>query len=257
MTPTFYRADADSADGYYYHKPGELISFYDLLFRWPTVSFFTIPYFTVLRKKDGVAGFYLHLFKADSIVFQRSPSARQNDAEDMRIKLAWVPPSYFTSHYELLYSEFDLLYFLRAEVEEIEKAYPECLITDAELRAKDYLYETSAKNIRKVAALTLWRMAICDAEPVEEPNSFREGRNNPDFPAFWRKQDTPAPPYFPDILQDLLGADIVMPMPDRAKKKCDNNLDDYKPVMKALRDMGVRVDKKCAKIVYSLYPHLT
>lgn len=257
MTPTFYRADAASADGYYYHKPDELISFYDLLFRWPTVSFFTIPFFMVSRLKDGVAGFFLHLFKADSIVFQRSPSKDTNDAEAMRIKLAWVPPSCFNSHYQLLYEEFDLLYFRRAEVEEIEQAYPECLITDASLREKDRMYETSTKNIRKVAALTLYRMAICDSKPVEEANSFREGLHNPDSPVFWRKQDTPAPTYFPDILRDLLGADIVMPMPERAKKKRSNKLEDYKPVIKALRSMGVRVDRKCAKIIYSLYPHLT
>lgn len=257
MTPTFYRADADSTDGYYYRKPGELISFYDLLFRWPTLSFFLIPYFTVSRLKDGVPGFYLHLYKADSVVFQKVPATEQTDAESMRIKLAWVGPSYFGTHYTQLYEEFDLLYFLRAEVEEIEQAHPECLVTDPDVRKKDYLYETSIKNIRKVAALTLYRMAICDTAPVEEPNSFMEGLQNPDFPAFWQKQDAPAPTYYPDIYRDLLGADIVMPMPERAKKKRNNNLDDYKPVIKALRGMGIRVDKKCAKILYSLYPHLT
>jgi len=257
MEPTFYKADADSMEGYYYHRPDELICFYDLLFRWPTVSFYTIPFFTVSRMKDDVRGFYLHLFKADSIVFQKAPSTRQTDAESMRIKLAWVPPSYFGSHYTLLYEEFDLLYFLRVEVEEIEQAYPECLVTDAALREQDRLYETSTKNIRKVGALTLYRMAICDKEPAEDPNSFRDGLRNPDSPAFWQKQDAPAPVYYPDILRNLLGADIVMPMPERAKKKRNNNLEDYKPVIKALRDMGIRVDKKCAKIIYSLYPHLT
>lgn len=257
MEPTFYKADTDSATGYYYHKPDELISFYDLLFRWPTVSFFTIPYFVVSRIKDGVPGFYLHLYKADSVVFQKKLSAKQTDAESMRIKLAWVPPSYFGSHYTLLYEEFDLLYFLRAEVEEIERANPECLVTDADVRKQDYLYETSTRNIRKVAALTLYRMAICDTEPVEEPHSFRDGLRNPDFPAFWQKQNAPAQTYYPDIYQDLLGADIVMPLPERAKKKRDNKLEDYKPVIKVLRNMGVRVDKKCAKILYSLYPHLT
>lgn len=257
MTPTFHKADAGSTDGYYYQKPDELISFYDLLFRWPTVSYFTIPYFAVSRIKDGVTGFYLHLYKADSIVFQKAPDAKQTDAESMRIKLAWVPPSAFGSHYTLLYEEFDLLYFLRSEVEEIEQAHPECLVTDAAVREEDYLYETTIKNVRNVASMALYRMAICDLEPVEEPNSFMEGLRTPDFPAFWHKQDAPAQTYFSEIFPDLLGADIVMPTPERAKKKRDNKLEDYKPVIKALRTMGVRVDKKCAKIIYSLYPNLT
>ena len=173
MEPTFYRADAASMEGYYYHRPNELISFYDLLFRWATVSFYTIPFFTVSRVKDGVLGFYLHLYKADSIVFHKDPSGKQTDAEAMRVKLAWVPPAYFNSHYQLLYEEFDLLYFLRSEVEEIEQAYPECLVTDAALRDQDPMYETSTKNIRKVGTLTLYRMAISDKEPVEEPNAFK------------------------------------------------------------------------------------
>lgn len=169
MEPTFYRSDQMAMTGHYYHRTDELISFYDLLFRWPTVSFFTIPFFTVLRKKDGLFGFYLHLFKADSIVFLRDPSKDTNDAEAMRIKLAWQPPFHFGIHYEDLYAGFDLLYFRRSEVEEIEQAYPECHIVDANLREQDRLYETSAQNIRKVAALTLWRMAICDNLPIETP----------------------------------------------------------------------------------------
>ena len=255
MEPTFHRSDQPSMEGYYFHRPGELISFYDLLLRWPTVSFFTIPFFTVLRKKSDLFGFYLHVFKAEGIVFQRSPSARQSDAEAMRIKLAWQPPFYFGIHYEDLFRDFDLLYFLRAEVEEIEQAYPECLITDAELQAKDYLYETSAKNIRKVAALTLWRMAICDKLPVEEPHSFKSGFRTPDSPDFWRKADALLPERcFLDIFRESIGANLPVTIPERANKKRDNRLDDYKPVIKVLRDMGVRVDKKCAKIVYSLYP---
>ena len=258
MEPTFYRSDSVSMSGHYYQRPDELISFHDLLFRWHTVSFFTIPFFTVLRKKDDLFGFYLHLFKAESIVFQGNPSKDMDDAEAMRIKLIWQPPFYFNVRYDALFKDFDLLYFRRAEVEEIEEAYPECLITDAGLREQDEMYETTAKNIRKVAALTLWRMAISDQLPVEHPTSFKDGFRSPDSPAFWRKEDAPLPPIcFLEIFRSSLGANIPVTIPERAKKKHNNKLDDFKPAIKALRNMGIRVDKKCAKILYSLYPHLT
>ncbi len=258
MEPTFFRSDEVSMVGNYYQKPDELISLYDLLFRWPTVSFFTIPFFTILRKKGDLFGFYLHLFKAESIVFQRDPSKDVSDAEAMRIKLAWQPPFHFGIHYEDLVRDFDLLYFRRAEVESIEQAYPECMIADDSLAKKDWMYETSARNIHRVAALTLHRMAVSDSCPVETPTSFRDGFHSPDSPAFWREGNTPLPTeYFPDIRRELLGANIPVTIPERAKKKRDNKLDDYKPVIKVLRNMGVRVDKKCAKILYSLYPHLT
>ena len=260
MELTFYRSDEPSMVANYYYKPEELISFHDLLYRWPMCSYYTIPFFTVLRRKAEEIGFYLHLFRAESIAFRKSPGIKQTDAETLIIKVAWLPPFYFRIHYEDLYADFDLLYFRLSQVEEIERAYPECLITDPEIIAKDWMNETSKRNIRKVAALSVWRMAACDLLPVEKPNTFIEGYRNPDHSAFWtgtREDESFRIPYFPDILRDKLGADIPVTIPERAKKKRSNNLEDIKPVIKTLRNMGVRVDKKCAKIIYSLYPHLT
>ena len=244
----------------YYLKPEKLISFYDLCFRWSMCSYYTIPFFTVLRKKGDQFGFYLHLYKAESISFSKTPGVRQPNANSLTIKLAWFPPFYFRIRYEDLYAEFEMLYFKLDEVTAIEEAHPECFISDPEIIGKGKLNETTKNTIAKVAALTLWRMASEDLLPDEGRNTFIEGFQDPNRSAFWtgmREAQSFQIPYFPDILCDRLEPNIPVTLPKRAKKKRTSKLEDYEPIVQVLQGMGIRDQKKCAKIVYSLYPFLT
>ena len=101
MELNFYRSDEPSMVANYYYRPEELISFHDLLYRWPMCSYYTISFFTILRRKGEEIGFYLHLYKAESIAFRKSPDIKKTDAETLIIKVTWLPPFYFRIHYEV------------------------------------------------------------------------------------------------------------------------------------------------------------
>ena len=65
----FKTTDIPSFVEHIYRRPDELIGFADLLMRWPSLSFFKVPFFTVMRRVGDDVGFYLHLYEAVSIAF--------------------------------------------------------------------------------------------------------------------------------------------------------------------------------------------
>lgn len=221
MEPPLFRS-VDNASGieHVYHRPDELIGFADLLLRWPSLSFFKVPFFTILRRVGEDYGFYLHVYEAQSIAFSdvlpegvsettresgfeedgRQKPCRKNakprqkteaelEADRMYVYLRFQTPFYFRNRFEHLYDNFGRLYFFRSEVEAIEKAHPECRITSP-LSAKEEsrysgLYITTEKNIAEVAHQTLIRMANCVSMPVQHPDSFRNGLLFPDSGGWW------------------------------------------------------------------------
>lgn len=262
MEPTFFRSDETSFTDRIYHRPAELISFADLLLRWPSLGFFTIPFFTILRKKNDIYGFYLHVYEAKSIGIQKSPAApKQSDAEALMIQLALHPPYTFRLRYEHLFLNFDILYFLRSEVEALEQAHPECTITNDALSKRNPLYETTRKNIRHVAALTLNRMASSANTAEEYRTTFTDGFIDPEHHQWWSdtfEEQTSSPMIFSDELpKEYLWGTLPAPLPKERKHGKNNDLNPIREVIKTLRSMGIREEKKSAKIIYHLYPRLT
>ncbi|MDR1535207.1 MAG: hypothetical protein LBU64_08950 [Planctomycetota bacterium] len=159
-----------------YHTPGKLIGFADLLLRRPGMSFYPVPFFAVLRTVGEVPGFYPHLLEAYSIGFSQVLDAkRKTTAESLMIYLRCQYPQWFRLRYEHPFDAFDMLYFLREEVEAIEKSHPECRIVNPVHSGQDPLAVTTRKNISKVAAKTLYRLASCHPLPEESPGTFRLG----------------------------------------------------------------------------------
>jgi hypothetical protein len=222
-SPLFKTADISSFVEHIYRRPDELIGFADLLMRWPSLSFFKVPFFTVMRRVGEDVGFYLHLYEATAIAFSevqpdgipgttqepkyeedgsrkprgknarlRQKTAAELEADRMLVYLKIQPPLHFRVRFEHLYDVFDKLYFLRSEVEAVEKAFPECRITSPLQAKKDSryfsLYQTTEENIAEVAYQTLIRMANSISIPVQHPSSFRDGLLDPDSGGWWTKK---------------------------------------------------------------------
>ena len=203
-----------------YRRPDELIGFADLLMRWQSLGFFKVPFFTVMRRNGENVGFYLHLYEATSIAFAdfqpdgvsettmepeyekdgsrkargknakpRRKTAAELEADRMHVYLRIQSPLHFRLRFEHLYDNFDKLYFLRSEVEAVEKAFPECRITSPLQASKDSryfgLYLTTEENIAEVAHQALIRMANCISVPVQYPSTFRDGLLDPDSDVWW------------------------------------------------------------------------
>ena len=305
MEPPLFRAtDNASAIEHVYHRPDELIGFADLLLRWPSLSFFKVPFFTVMRKVGDDFGFYLHLYEAQSIAFSdtlpegvsettreapyeengtqkprrknatpRQKTAAELEADRMFIYLRFQTPLYFRLRFEHLYDNFDKLYFLRSEVEAIEKAHPECRITSpltADEDSRYYgLYITTEKNIAEVAHQTLIRMANCTSMPVQHPGSFRSGLLSPDSGGWWTNRggmlndrDDPDASnvvrisLLPVLPQEKIWPDIPVTMPENPKKRRNIKLKPFWPKVAVLKRLGIREQDKLAKIIYALHPFL-
>ena len=303
--PLFRSTDNASGNEEVYHRPDELIGFADLLLRWPSLSFFKVPFFTVMRRVGEDFGFYLHLYEAKSITFSdtlpegvsettteaafeedgsqkprrknaapRQKTAAELEADCMYICLRYQNPFYFRNRYEHLYDNFARLYFLRSEVEAIEKAHPECRITSP-LKAREEsryygLYMTTEDNIPEVAHQTLIRMANCVSAPVQHPTSFRSGLMAPDSGGWWtdrggmvNTEDTPDADHVVRISllwvfsKDKIWPDIPVTMPEKPKKSRKTKLKDIWPKVAILRRLGIREQDKLAKIIYALHPFLS
>ena len=181
------------------------------------------------------------------------------EAESLHIELKILFPAMFRIHYEDLYLNFDALYFRRSEVEAIEQAYPECLITNIRDRDADSLYTTTEKNIAGVGAMALINMVTGPALPVHHSASFRDGLHSPD--SWWdngkRDQESFSLMYFLTLMEEFIWPNIPIDMPERPKKSRTTDLDDIKPTIAALKPLGIREDEKFAKITYSLFPFLS
>ena len=305
MEPPLFRS-TDNASGteHVYHRPDELIGFADLLLRWPSLAFFKVPFFTIMRRVGDDFGFYLHLYEAKSIAFSdilpegvsetateapfekdgsqkprrknaapRQKTAAELEADRMHIYLRFQTPFYFRNRFKHLYDNFGKLYFLRSEVEAIEKAHLECRITSPLTAGKDSpysgLYITTEKNIAEVAYHTLIRMAFCESLPVQYPGTFRDGLLSPDTAGWWVKSTEPlyqeddtdtngiiriSPlPVLPD---DSIWPDIPVILPEKTKKKRTVDLRTIWPKVAVLKRLGIRDNKKLAKIIFFLHPFL-
>ncbi len=238
MPPFFRTTDVSSFVEHIYRRPDELIGFADMLMRWPSLSFFKVPFFTVMRRVGEDVGFYLHLYEAVSIAFadvqpdgvsettlepeyeedgsrkargknakSRRKTAAELEADRMHVYLRIQSPLHFRLRFEHLYDSFDKLYFLRSEVEAVEKAFPECRITSPLQASKDSryfgLYLTTEENIAEVAHQTLNRMANCIPVPVQHSNTFRDGLLDPDSGMWWTDRGGAAPVQPDDLLAQL------------------------------------------------------
>lgn len=106
-----------------YHRPAELISFADLLLRWPSLGFSPSRFLLYCGRRTTYTGFICMSTKPNPSVFRKAPPPRnKSDAEALMIQLALHPPYTFRLRYEHLFLNFDILYFLRSEVEALEQA---------------------------------------------------------------------------------------------------------------------------------------
>jgi hypothetical protein len=299
--PLFRSVDNASLIEHLYHRPDELIGFADLLLRWSSLSFFKVPFFTIMRRVGDDFGFYLHLYEAKSIAFsdalpegvsqetKESPyaedgtqkSRRKNakprqkteaelEADRMYIYLRFQPPLLFRSRYEHLYANFCRLYFLRSEVEAIEKTHPECRISAPPRKDPDGrfdgLYTTTEKNISEVAHIVLLRMVSGPEMPVQHSNTFRDGLLCPESGMWWNHKGTmnkervnssfPISP-LPSFPPGNIWPDVPVIMPENPKKSRTTKLAAIWPKIAVLKRLGVREQDKMAKIIYALHPFLT
>lgn len=299
--PFFQSVENASFMMHEYHRPDELIGFADLMLRWSSLSFFKIPFFTIMRKLDDKFGFYLHLYEAKAITFSdilpegvsettRDPAfeedgtqkpVRKNaklrqkteaelEADRMHIYLRFIPPFNFRIWYEDLYDKFSRLYFLRSEVETLEKVHPECRITyplpDVEDSRLTGLYRTTEKNISDVAHVILLRMASSPAVPEQPRNAFREGLARPESGLWWdhkgimdkeRNNNSYTLSLLPRPPEDSIWPDLPIITPENPKKKRNTKLKDIWPKIAVLERLGIRKQDKMAKIIFSLHPFLT
>ncbi|MCD8139035.1 MAG: hypothetical protein LUE17_04515 [Planctomycetaceae bacterium] len=260
MDVRYFRSDETSLLNNDHFAPSQLISFTDLLLRWNVLSHYTIPFFTVLRMRDGVPGYYLHFLEAISIGFQCDPDKpKQTDAEAIMIQCRIHPPYNLRIRYEYLYEKFDMLYFLREEVEAIEKEYREIRIENQRLIKENPLNKTTRKNLRQVASLTLRNIMTVDGLPEESNHSFRD-RYMATGHHWWsgeREKDSFPLDDLDDLPEELIGANLPAPFPKTRKHKKNNDLKPIEEVIAVLKQMGIRQQKKSAKIIYHLYPNLT
>lgn len=302
--PLFRSVDNASAIEHVYHRPDELIGFADLLLRWPSLSFYKVPFFTVMRRVGEDFGFYLHLYEAQSIAFSdvmpegvpettreapyeedgtqkprrknakpRQKTAAELEADRMYVHLRFQTPLYFLNRFIHLYDNFCRLYFLRSEVEAIEKAHPECRITSTLTAKEDShyhgLYKTTEKNIADVAHQTLIRMASVSL-PVQHPTSFRDGLLHPDTGGWWNRkggrandgddidaENIPRVSLLPVLSEKNIWPDIPVELPEKPKKSRKTSLKDIWPKVAVLKRLGIREKEKLAKILLGLHPFLS
>ena len=236
-----------------YRTVGELVSFADLLLRWPFKSFYRVSFFAGLETPETPGDQYLHLRLARSIGL-RYEDAKNPDKTTLIIVLSDCQK--YLYRYDFLLRHADMLYFDRKEVEAIEAEHPECRIVDISQRNRNPLFYTTPRNIRTVGALTLYHWEAIGGIKNER-FSYRDEDKYSD--EHWEMSDTlhfPGKEY-PMLFKERTWPDLPTEMPEGTNYKRNNDLKAIEPVIAELGALGIREAGKMAKIVYSFYPQLT
>lgn len=252
-----------------YRTIDELISFADLLLRWPFRSFYLVSFYAGLDTPENPFNYYLHMRLAHTIGLRRKIPA---ELEEARQKAAREGKGRIVDETDIvvglwdcirdsmrpdtLFDNADFIYFDLAEVETVEREHPDCRIIDLALRDAHPLFVTTPKNIREVGALTVYHWA-CIGGIRDERYYYRDDVNFPD--KLWQMDDCI---HLPGEAIRLLPKERTWPdlptiRPKAPSYKRKNDLSEPKRRIQELRRLGIREKRKLAEIIFMLFPNLT
>lgn len=253
-----------------YRSVDELISFADLLLRWPFRSFYQVSLYAGLDTPEDPDSYRLKMRLAHGIGLRRKTPAELEDAraeakaegkgrvvDDSDIVVALWDCRKHWHRLDTLFPNADMIYFDLAEVEAVEREHPECRIIDIARRDVHPLFVTTPKNIREVAALTLYHWEIIGGIR-DERFYYRDDGINPDL--IWQMDDTihfPKEKILRQLPRDRTWPDLPTVKPKTQKYKRNNDLDEPKRRLEELRRLGIREKRKLAEIIFMLFPNLT
>lgn len=259
-----------------YRTVDELISFTDLLLRWPFRSFYLVSQYAGLETPENPGDYALQMRLAHGIGLRRKTPAELADAQEKAkaeakekgkeqavrvvdetdIVVALWNCTKNWHRLDTVFTNADMLYFDLAEVEAVEVEHPECRIIDIAQRDVHPLFVATPKNIREVAALTLYHWEIICGIKGERFYYRDDGL----YPGeTWGISDTI---HFPEealrkLPRDRTWPDLPTIRPKAPKYKRTNDLSEPKRRLEELRCLGIREKKKLAEIIFMLFPSLT
>ncbi|MDR2980837.1 MAG: hypothetical protein LBV12_01170 [Puniceicoccales bacterium] len=252
-----------------YRSIDELISFADLLLRWPFRSFYLVSFYAGLDTPENPFNYYLHMRLAHTIGLRRKipaelEAARQEAEQEKKSRIVdetdivvglWdcIKDS---MRLDTIFANADFLYFDLAEVEAVEREHPDCRIIDLAQRGTNPLFVTTPKNIREVGALTLYHWARIGGIR-DERFYYRDDVLSPD--KHWQMDDDI---HFPEkafrvLPKERIWPDLPTVMPKISAYKRTNDLSEPKRRIQELRRLGIREQRKLAGIIFMLFPNLT
>ena len=252
-----------------YRTVDELISFADLLLRWPFRSFYLISFYAGLETPETPQNYYLHMRLAHGIGLRRKTPAELEEArqkakrenkdkvvDDTDIVVALWDCLKYLYRFELVFANADMLYFDLAEVEAVEREHPECRVIDVAQRDVHPLFVTTPKNIRDVAALTLYHWGIIGG--IRDKSYYYVDEEL--YPKQeWKMVDEI---HFPEeayrrLPKERIWPDLPTIRPKNPKYKRKNDLSEPMRRLAELRRLGIREKRKLAEIIFMLFPNLT
>ena len=252
-----------------YRPIDELTSFADLLLRWPFRSFYLVSQYAGLETPENPGDYALQMRLAHSIGLRRKIPAELMEArakaeakksggivEETDIVVALWNCTKNWHRLDTVFTNADMLYFDLAQVEAVEKEYPECRIIDLAKRTEHPLNVTTRKNIREVAALALYHWEIIGGIKGER-FYYRDDALYPG--ETWGVSDTI---HFPEAALRKLPRDRTWPdlptiRPEKRNYKRNNELSEPKRRLEELRRLGIWEKYKLAEIILMVFPELT
>ena len=261
--------------------PEELISFRQLLLRWRHNSFYIVSYCAGLldpeKDANGKHNYAMRLRIAKRIAVKTTPlNSEDKDApknrREMVVTLANCKQDRSLKTFPLFCNRFNLLYFDIAEVEAMERRFPEILLTDPIIQGQDPLYTTTEETIDRVAPLALYYWHCINGNLGNAVDYIDNCQGIPDYLAekrgltakkvAWKLNDGIHFPHWRLKKYMRLSAEILSPtlpfeMPEKFKRSRKNELREFKSLVAQLEGMGIDDIKNRAKIIASLYPQLS
>lgn len=252
-----------------YRTVDELISFADLLLRWPFRSFYLVSFYAGLDTPEKPFEYYLHMRLAHGIGLRRKTPA---ELEEARQKAAQEGKNRIVDEADIVvalwdcvrnwhrldtvFANADMLYFDLAEVEAVEREHPDCRVIDIAQRDIHPLFVTTPKNIREVGALTLYHWE-CIGGIRDEWYYYQDDVL---YPKKQWKVDEGI--HFPDeayrkLPKERTWPDLPTVRPKAHKYKRNNELSEPARRLEELRRLGIREKRKLADIIFMLFPNLT
>jgi len=262
--------------------PDELISFRNLLMRWHHNSFYIVSYCAGLvdpeKDEDGKYKHSLRLRVAKRIAAKTIPidvDETDKDAiknrREMVVTLANCKQDKSLKTFPLFCKMFNLLYFDVAEVEAMERRFPEILLTDPRIQNQDPLYTTTEENIDRIAPLALYYWHCIHGsfdgavdyidETLDAMDLWRITKDRKSRNTGWKLNDGI---HFPgrrwkkylQLPAENLSPTLPFEMPKKFKRSRNNDIREYEPFAKQLENLGIDNEKNRAKIVACLFPQL-
>ena len=267
-------------------RPEELISFRQLLMRWRHNSFYIVSFCAGLveaaKDEHGKHPYAMRLRIAKRIAARTAaPDTGDGKKKDPKnrhelvVTLANCKQDRTLRTFPLFCNYFNLLYFDIADVEAMEKRFPEILLTDPKIQNLDPLYTTTEANIDQVAPLALYYWHCIDGSfdtVVSYIDDSPKGMSNDNWlnkdqvrkATVWKLNDGIHYPEKQWKKYMKMPAEKITPtlsyqMPLKFKRSRKNDLQEFKPLVDQLQNEGMVIydERICAKIIYSLFPQLS